>query len=149
MLRQRAFTIIIIFIIVVVIMNYLKNEKKSVSPVGKEVSRRVKKILQAQNLDEFSYEILENDTSSHTTNKYKVNLCSSCIYDTKEKDYPIDKLTYVALHEISHVINKGRDHDDEWRKIFQKLLWQAGEFEYIKKSWIVYDKDFNVFEDIL
>lgn len=46
----------------------------------------------------------------------------------------LDKILYMGLHEIAHVINKGKDHDANWENIFKKLLIKAGDLGYLDKS---------------
>ena len=63
--------------------------------------------------------------SSYTEDKSIIYLC---LRDEKGQFYPVNTLIYVALHEISHLINKEDfGHTSAFYKIFDKLLCQASD----------------------
>lgn len=70
--------------------------------------------------------------SSYTEDKTIIYLC---LRDERGDLYPDNTLMYVALHEISHLLNKTDfGHTEAFHKIFNKLLCKAAKLG-------VYDPD--------
>ncbi len=68
------------------------------------------------------FDIREGETA-YTEDKTTIYLC---LNDENGKPYPMNTLLYVALHEISHVLNtKSYGHDKNFSDIFDKLLCRA------------------------
>jgi hypothetical protein len=66
---------------------------------------------------------LYKGTKSYTINKEQTFLC---LYDEKQKYYPLNMILYVLLHEISHSLNaKDVGHTEEFYRIFDEVLVQA------------------------
>ncbi len=66
---------------------------------------------------------IQEGNSAFTENKEMITMC---LQDPKTKKYyDMNTLTYVALHELAHVVNSTHGHDDEFKKNFAKLLERA------------------------
>lgn len=63
-------------------------------------------------------------TESYTRNKEEIYICT---LDPKGKAYDMNTLTYVALHEMAHVLSRPEDddHGPYFREEFKKLLIEA------------------------
>jgi type IV secretory pathway VirB3-like protein len=61
---------------------------------------------------------------SYTINKKKIYLC---LRNSKRQYYSVNMLTYVALHELAHVLCDEIGHTDKFYKIFKDLLHRAQE----------------------
>lgn len=96
------------------------------------INHRIKETLQRARYHA-EYTLRSNTVASFTKDKKDIYLCSSCV-DKDKTD--LEKLTYVGLHEVSHVICKSKDHTEEWRKIFKELLHAAADLGYLQKSRI-------------
>lgn len=62
-------------------------------------------------------------SKSYTINKSRIYLC---LKDETGKYYDDNSLMFVLLHELAHVICKSIGHTDEFQKIFNELLSEAG-----------------------
>lgn len=63
---------------------------------------------------------LRTGDSAYTENKEVITLC--LINPDTNKEYDLNTLTYVALHELAHVISKSQGHGSEFRNNFAMLL---------------------------
>lgn len=79
-----------------------------------------------------SVEFFEAD-SSYTENKEEIYLC---LRDPVTGGYyDINTLTYVALHELAHVISKTLHHTEEFKVNFRKLLKRAEALGIYHPNW--------------
>lgn len=77
------------------------------------------------------FDIREGD-SAYTEDKTTIYLC---LNDEHHRPYPMNTLLYVALHEISHVLNtKSYGHDENFNKVFDKLLCRASRLKVYDPS---------------
>jgi hypothetical protein len=75
----------------------------------------------------FKYLDIREGFRSETEDKSLITLC---VKDPDTgKEYSLNTLIYVTLHEVAHVLNKPEydEHGSEWQAIFTKLLEQAEE----------------------
>ena len=63
---------------------------------------------------------LREGDSAYTENKEVITLCLKSP-DTGEY-YDMNTVMYVALHELAHVVSKGKGHGEEFKKNFMELL---------------------------
>ena len=97
-----------------IIENY---RSESTDPVLLAVKEKLKQIYPGIEALEF-YE----SNKSYTINKQKVHLC---LKDQKGDYYNENMLTYVALHELAHVICDEVGHTDKFYAIFDELIDKA------------------------
>lgn len=74
---------------------------------------------------------------SYTINKQKVYLC---LKDENDEYYNTNMLTYVLLHELSHVICDEIGHTDKFHDIFKEVLKEA-------KNLKIYDPNIPIIKD--
>lgn len=115
-------TLIIVFGAVGVLFKGSDHIKKVMSNKNlliKEIKRRMSIINPIYS----SIEIYENG-ETYAYNKKEIYIC---LKDEHGKYYDINTLTYVALHELSHMITVGEkdDHDEKFKKNFEILLKTA------------------------
>lgn len=68
----------------------------------------------------FSQIPLKSGDSAYTENKEIITLC---LKDPDSgKEYDINTIMYVAIHELAHVVSKSQGHGEEFRKNFSDLL---------------------------
>lgn len=121
-------TIYIVLIIVTLLLVYLVSLPTAKEPFQiSDLKQRLAVIDERfTNLD------IRESNSSYTEDKTIIYLC---LRDEQGQDYPVNTLVYVALHEISHLLNKtDYGHTPAFHKIFDKLLCKAA-------SKGVYDPD--------
>ena len=85
-------------------------------------------------LDEIT---LYSGDKSYTINKKKVYLC---LTDENDEYYNINMLTYVLLHELSHVICDEIGHTQKFHDIFKEVLKEA-------KKLKIYDPNIPIIKD--
>jgi hypothetical protein len=135
----KALCAILVIIIIVVFLTYLESRRAANIEANpdrskvllNEANRRMKHILSSAGL-EADYEINDHPNESFTEAKHKINICTNCL--NSEELPKLDKILYVGLHEVSHVINKGKDHDEKFYGIFQGLLIKAVELGYLDQK---------------
>jgi hypothetical protein len=66
---------------------------------------------------------LRDGDSAFTENKEVITLC--LVNPETKKEYDLNTVMYVALHELSHVISTSQGHGDEFRNNFANLLKKA------------------------
>ncbi len=74
---------------------------------------------------------------SYTINKQKVYLC---LKDENNEYYNTNMLTYVLLHELSHVICDEIGHTEKFHDIFKEVLKEA-------KKLKIYDASIPIIKD--
>ena len=79
-------------------------------------------------------------SKSYTINKKKVYLC---LTDENDEYYNINMLTYVLLHELSHVICDEIGHTQKFHDIFKEVLKEAKASEPVAVGVSVSDKDLS------
>ena len=68
---------------------------------------------------------------SYTINKKKVYLC---LRDENNEYYSENMLTYVAIHELAHVLCDEIGHTEKFHRIFKQLLYKAQRMEIYDAS---------------
>ena len=112
-------------------LEYVQDEKKS------EAIRRLLARYESLNLVEAPW---KDGVTSYTTNKgQEIAMCLRSKSRTSPgKLHDMDTLTYVAIHEMAHVMAKsystGKSHNKEFYDNFRFLLHVAHENELIKKT---------------
>lgn len=115
----------------------LQKLKAKVAPVFKQ-DKYYDGILSPLNDRDVMNEItLYKGKKSYTINKQKVFLC---LRDENKEYYDINMLTYVLLHEISHVICDEVGHTDKFHEIFDAVLEEAVKLK-------VYDPNIPIIQD--
>ena len=71
---------------------------------------------------------LRDGDSAFTENKEVITLC--LVNPDTNKDYDINTLMYVALHELGHVVSKSQGHGDEFKTNFALLLKRGAELGF-------------------
>jgi hypothetical protein len=144
---MSSLVIAVIFLILIVIVSLVffaddkvndDSDVKSNRPKGdailSEANRRVKHILAMSGYEGIKYRLRNNMEKSFTRNKEDVHVCTSCLADTSSDIPKLDRILYVSLHEVSHVINVTQDHDLAWEMVFKKLLSKACDLGYLDRS---------------
>lgn len=116
--------LIILFITVVSLFSIrnhiIENYKaESTDPVLLNVKEKLKQIYPGITELEF-YE----SNKSYTINKQKVHLC---LKDKNGEYYNENMLTYVALHELAHVMCDEVGHTDKFYAVFDEIMDRAHE----------------------
>jgi len=104
--------IISFFVYTQILEHYARNEPKIL-----ELKEKLKIVHpRVEGLDFFA------GNKSYTINKQKVYLC---LKDENGEYYEDNMLTYVALHELGHVLCDEVGHTEKWKRIFEDLLVDA------------------------
>jgi len=106
------------------------NTNNSLSPLLHEVNRRLQHIL-AMSKIKVDYNLIDHPELTFAEDKKDISLCSSCVIENSNNIPKIDRLLYMTLHEVSHVINKGENHDENFEQIFKSLLLMAAKLGYL------------------
>lgn len=112
------------------IETYNTNTNNSLSPLLYEVNRRLQHIL-AMSKIKVDYNLMDHPELTFAEDKKDISLCSSCVIENSNNIPKIDRLLYMTLHEVSHVINKGENHDENFEQIFKSLLLMAAKLGYL------------------
>ena len=139
-MNPRAALIVLIIVVIVVYISQ-QTSPEIINPQLVEVDRRVRHVLSRKG-HSTQYSMQDHPDMSFTLNKNQVNVCTSCLVpdditvmeEHKHNIVPLDKLVYIGLHEVSHVINKGQDHDEAWKAIFHDLLREAASLGYLDEQ---------------
>ena len=123
MLKYFLISICILLFIAICYMLFRISKEDFVSYHDPKIDELKNKLVETfPELDEIS---LSASNKSFTINKKKIYLC---LKDEKGEYYNTNFLTYVLLHELSHVMNKNHtDHGKEFQRIFTILLERAVE----------------------
>ena len=125
--HETILSVIFIGILVLIIFYFLGGIQNERNPILDELRRRFATIDPS-----YSDVVLRVGRKAYTYNKRVITMCIQNP-DTGEY-YDINTLTYVALHELAHVLTEahgtdkfGNDlsHGPEFRKKFDELLEQA------------------------
>jgi len=108
----------IILIIMYFILNHVIERFKQDDPKLFELRTKLRQ-LHPEVVDQL---ILLEDQKSYTINKKKVYLC---LRDENGDYYHDNMLTFVALHELAHVMCDEIGHTAKFQSIFQQLLDKA------------------------
>lgn len=115
----------------------LRELKEKIKPLFSK-NKKYNGILSSLNERDILSEItLYKGDKSYTINKHKVFLC---LKDENNNYYDNMMLTYVLLHEISHVLCNSIGHTEEFNDIFQALLEEASDMG-------IYDKNFEIIQN--
>ena len=117
--RHYLFLFIVFLFVLLLLSDNIKEEFKPQSNDSKilEIKQKLKHIYPEVDKLEF-YE----GSKSYTINKSKVHLC---VKDESGNYYNDNMLTYVAIHEIAHVLCNEVGHTAKFYEIFRKLLDKA------------------------
>lgn len=63
---------------------------------------------------------LREGDSAYTENKEVITLC--LVDPESKKQYDLNTVMYVAIHELAHVVSKNTGHGPEFKKNFSMLL---------------------------
>lgn len=120
-MKKEAVAIFVVLLVTFAAYNYTQRSHfSSKHPLLDQVRANFSKI------DPKYAEIpLRSGDSAFTENKEVITLCLTDP-DTG-KDYDINTITYVALHELAHVISTTVGHGKIFRENFQKLLKKGAE----------------------
>lgn len=130
-------TIFIIIALWLIYRSFSEKYKRDDHPTLNEVSRRLSL------LDERYGSIpLKKGNKSYTDNKKVIYLC---LEDPKtKKEYSMNTIMYVAIHELTHVLNPewdlGDNHGEAFKKLNEKLLRKSA-------SIGIYDPRYPIPED--
>jgi len=107
---------IILAILVIYTLTHDSNVKSDPHPTLDKITERLSVIN-----PEFSKIPLKlGHTGSFTENKKVITLC---LQDPASgKEYNMDILMYVTLHEVAHILTKSIGHTEEFKQNFAKLL---------------------------
>lgn len=109
------------------VINYIYHKyKNSLNSRRKRVAQLLMRRYDVNNLRESSPKNIEHDTS-YTINKG--DIIAICIRSSKEHNqiHDIDTITFVVLHEITHISITAFDHPDEFWEVFKFILLEAEE----------------------
>ncbi len=71
---------------------------------------------------------LRSGDSAFTENKEVITLC--LVNPDTGKEYDMNTLSYVALHELAHVISTTQGHDETFKKNFALMLKKGAELGF-------------------
>ena len=130
----------------IIISNHLYKHKEDIFMKYKDRIENLHNIIyDVEFIDNFGNESI----MTQTVNKGK-SIIFCLRYDDNKKIYGINLLTYVALHELSHIVSPthtiGKYHDNNFIEIFKLILIEAkkiGIYDNInfKKYPIIYCKE--------
>jgi len=110
-----AVSIIVIGYMTLRSKSYYSSTNHPILNVVREKFRRIK--------PEYADIPLKEGSSAYTENKSVITLC---LKDPEtEKYYDMNTITYVALHELAHMVSKTHGHNDEFKENFSLLLARA------------------------
>lgn len=136
-IKSIVITILIIFIIYIVLFRRKEEEPQENVQITEHINYRVRETLFKAGY-KVSYSLHSSTISNFTKDKNEIYLCTTCIDDDKTD---LEKLTYVGLHEVAHVLCKSKNHTDEWKGIFKNLLYTAADLGYLDKRKITFPKE--------
>lgn len=118
---QVVLVLAIIFVVLVAFVIAPKEYYSEKHPILDEIRRRFKEIN-----PKYGKIPLKTGDKSYTTGKRAITLC---IVDPETKKYyDINTITYVAIHELAHVINPEsgkKSHGELFKTNFTRLLRDA------------------------
>lgn len=125
------------------IIKYIYNKyKDSLNTKRKNVARLLMSRYNVNNLIENSPLNIKKDTS-YTINKG--DIIAICIRSSKEYNqiHEFDTITFVVLHEITHISITAYDHPEEFWEVFKFILLEAEEAGlYISPDFEKYTKEY-------
>ena len=140
------FLLIIGFVLWLVVMQIQEYYQQD-DPILKVLLEKVKPIFEGDNYSGLLTELnkrnilkeitLYKGDKSYTINKQKVYLC---LKDEHGEYYNTNMLTYVLLHELSHVICDEIGHTEKFHDIFKEVLKEA-------KKLKIYDSNIPIIKD--
>lgn len=137
-IKSIVITILIIFVIYIIISRKKKEETpEQNAQIAEHINHRVRETLFKAGY-KVSYSLHSSTLSNFTKDKKEIYLCTTCVDDDKTD---LEKLTYVGLHEVAHVLCKSKNHSDEWKNIFKKLLYTAADLGYLDERKITFPKE--------
>lgn len=101
--------------------------EKCVSYLNNNISKYPHKKDAIKRLNKFNPNVISEKTSTSLYTSYTVNKGESMIFclrtrDNQEKLHDENLLTFVAIHELSHIATKGTGHINEFDDNFKFIL---------------------------
>ena len=137
---DAKFLIIIILVVIIMYIFFSRKKEENVEEneqIAEHINYRVRETLLKAGY-KVTYRLHSSMISNFTKDKKDIYLCTTCV-DGDKTD--LEKLTYVGLHEVAHVLCKSKNHTDEWKIIFKKLLYTAADLQYLDRKKIVFPDD--------
>ena len=95
-----------------------KNVTGSHSPILEEIRSNFSKLN-----PKYSEIPLREGDSAYTEDKEVITLC--LVDPETKRNYDINTLMYVSIHELAHVVSQNEGHGEEFKKNFASLLKQG------------------------
>lgn len=122
---------IVLLILLVIFISHSRKEKKG-DPELNRLQKKLKLIVREAGFSA-RFRLSQHPRANYTQGKQNIYICTSCV----EQE---EKLLYIGLHEIAHVLCKtshGKDsHDERWKAVFFKLLQTAAHLGYLDANKI-------------
>jgi hypothetical protein len=132
---MKVLTILVTVIVIVIIAAMLAEKSVSTQTCIPELDARVAEVLKACGYN-IKYNLVDHATKTFTVNKTNIFICTSCVSDGSDV-IKMDRLLYVALHEIAHVLSSEvgeNSHGPEWESMFKTLLFKAVSLKYLDSA---------------
>ena len=129
--------ILIIAIIYLISVNYKNDEHDD--PTLQLIEFQVKRVVDAAGY-RTNFNLQSSHQGNYTKNKHDVFLCKSCMSVEEDLDpiekqkQEMEKMMYIGLHEASHTISKTKNHSQEWKTIFFRLMNIAADYGYLDRE---------------
>jgi hypothetical protein len=116
-MKGKAFITIVCFAVVGMLLYRYSTRQyfSSNNPILSEVRANFSKLD-----PEYSKIPLREGDSAYTENKEVITLCLAD--PESKKQYDLNTIMYVAIHELAHVVSKNTGHGPEFKKNFSMLL---------------------------
>lgn len=125
------------------VIDYIYDKyKNSPNKRRREIARNLMNRYDVNNLRENSPLNIEHDTS-YTINKG--DIIAVCIRSSKQHNqiHDISTITFVVLHEITHLSIAAYDHPDEFWEVFKFILLEAEEGGfYYSPEFVKYPREY-------
>lgn len=115
------------------LINYLKSIDNG------EYQTNINILIYRYNTETLMENVLQHDTSFTINKGEKVEFCLHDRKNENNKIHDINTLTYVNLHELSHIASITNGHNTEFKRNFAYLLKRAIEIDIYK--YIDYSKN--------
>ena len=106
---------VVVILLSLFILDFTNKDESDKHPVIKRIKDNFTKIDPV-----FSKIPIKSGDSAFTENKSVITLCLAD--PNNKKEYDMNTMMYVSLHELAHVITKSQGHTSEFKDNFSKLL---------------------------